>query len=443
MSGGFESIPRFAAKTLEEIPKPTPENWIWANCNRGDESVQKKYPLLARLNIPLGTSDVDQNCRMNILNELMGFNEKVMGLKVASVTTANNHKRDVRVVRFSRFKKRDAIQLKKSGMVDLLVESIYEDKNEAAEDICFDLAVKYSKSFCKAIETAQKIEKKRLLRERVFACPDDLEMYDGSSRTDAADATWNMHYKALLDYKEEHGDCLVPVNTRNRDEALKILGNWVGQQRYYHKKNMPTMTAKRRELLEAVGFVWVVNPDFMDSANDERFRKAFAAKVVYGLTAYEAMRMAGIPEEDASNDSTKKNINQKVNVFGKGTVKLKHQDRMEELIETLRADAALEKFELVFGVDNEFADRLRREGKLVVRPWKTEEEEDNDEDGNGGDGDGTSTEQPHKKQRTDEGGDQRPASANRPSLPFASRNHESANTMDTVGEGQLQGTTWL
>jgi len=44
VSGGFESIPRFKATKLEDIPPRTPENWIWANCHRGDETVQNQFP---------------------------------------------------------------------------------------------------------------------------------------------------------------------------------------------------------------------------------------------------------------------------------------------------------------------------------------------------------------------------------------------------------------
>eukprot|EP00986_Skeletonema_menzelii_P017184 scaffold18095_cov143-Skeletonema_menzelii.AAC.4 len=74
------------------------------------------------------------------------------------------------------------------------------------------------------------------------------------------EAVWHRHYANLLQYKEEHGNCLVPQNySENRK-----LGLWVMQQRRQYSlmqqgKNS-SLSGKRGEyrlqLLEEAGFVW-------------------------------------------------------------------------------------------------------------------------------------------------------------------------------------------
>ena len=64
-------------------------------------------------------------------------------------------------------------------------------------------------------------------------------------------ASWEFWYGLLEQYKEEHGDCLVP----NKFQYAGInLGNWVGTQRNERKKKR--LSEDRIALLEALGFVW-------------------------------------------------------------------------------------------------------------------------------------------------------------------------------------------
>ena len=73
------------------------------------------------------------------------------------------------------------------------------------------------------------------------------------------ETVWHQHYADLLQYKEEHGNCIVPQNYSD-----KKLGLWVMQQRRQYTllqqgKNS-SLSGKRGEyrlrLLEEIGFVW-------------------------------------------------------------------------------------------------------------------------------------------------------------------------------------------
>ncbi|MDC0306473.1 Helicase associated domain protein [Akkermansiaceae bacterium] len=63
------------------------------------------------------------------------------------------------------------------------------------------------------------------------------------------DFVWQENYEKLLEYYEEHGDCLVP-----RGWSDEALANWVGTQRQFKRKLM--LKDDRLEKLNALGFVW-------------------------------------------------------------------------------------------------------------------------------------------------------------------------------------------
>jgi hypothetical protein len=67
---------------------------------------------------------------------------------------------------------------------------------------------------------------------------------------------WDDRFQELLKFKEEFGHCLVP-HIWARD---KVLARWVKRQRYQFKLKghgqRSTLTEKRRQALENVGFVW-------------------------------------------------------------------------------------------------------------------------------------------------------------------------------------------
>jgi hypothetical protein len=71
----------------------------------------------------------------------------------------------------------------------------------------------------------------------------------------ADEESWHNRYQELVEYRKEHGDCLVPANYINAS-----LAKWVGQQRFQYKlliEGKPGGIAKERiDLLNELGFVW-------------------------------------------------------------------------------------------------------------------------------------------------------------------------------------------
>jgi hypothetical protein len=67
---------------------------------------------------------------------------------------------------------------------------------------------------------------------------------------------WHEQLNELIKFREQHGHCLVPHNCIDH----LPLTQWVKRQRYQNKlKNEgrhSTMTADRKDILEAMGFVW-------------------------------------------------------------------------------------------------------------------------------------------------------------------------------------------
>mmetsp|Transcript_13826 Transcript_13826/g.20174 ORF Transcript_13826/g.20174 Transcript_13826/m.20174 type:complete len:359 (-) Transcript_13826:97-1173(-) len=70
---------------------------------------------------------------------------------------------------------------------------------------------------------------------------------------------WKIMYRKLEEYKEKHGNCMVPHRSRT-DLELDRLGRWVGNQRvsykYYKNGKRSYITAQRIDELEKIGFVW-------------------------------------------------------------------------------------------------------------------------------------------------------------------------------------------
>ena len=79
---------------------------------------------------------------------------------------------------------------------------------------------------------------------------------EDTPRKQQRDAKWSIMYNYLLQYKELHGNCLVP----NRYKPLPQLGNWVSTQRRHYSAigtgGATPLSAEKVELLNKVGFVW-------------------------------------------------------------------------------------------------------------------------------------------------------------------------------------------
>jgi len=66
---------------------------------------------------------------------------------------------------------------------------------------------------------------------------------------DPVEEAWQARFNELMQYKQQLGDCNVPTRESQ-------LGNWVSTQRAFYKRG--TLSPKRIEQLEAVGFEWVL-----------------------------------------------------------------------------------------------------------------------------------------------------------------------------------------
>jgi hypothetical protein len=83
--------------------------------------------------------------------------------------------------------------------------------------------------------------------------------WEGAKGRGPQDAGWEAQLARLAAYKAEHGDCNVPVSSRN-----SRLGAWINKQRVYKRKldrgelGKPWggMTAERAAQLTALGFTW-------------------------------------------------------------------------------------------------------------------------------------------------------------------------------------------
>ncbi|GMH85539.1 hypothetical protein TrST_g10508 [Triparma strigata] len=82
---------------------------------------------------------------------------------------------------------------------------------------------------------------------------------------DPLEVEWEENFQALMNYKKEEGDCLVPFDLKTV-EGTK-LGNWVANQRNAYKKK-GKLSADRLGMLEEVGFVW----DPYEAAWEENFQ---------------------------------------------------------------------------------------------------------------------------------------------------------------------------
>jgi Helicase associated domain len=70
---------------------------------------------------------------------------------------------------------------------------------------------------------------------------------------------WNVMFEKLNEYKTTHGDCLVP--SRYKCDDGTPLGSWVKGQRKarYTSEEGKRSGEQRRQTLDSIGFVWIVN----------------------------------------------------------------------------------------------------------------------------------------------------------------------------------------
>ena len=98
-------------------------------------------------------------------------------------------------------------------------------------------------------------------------------------------ARWEGMFEKLKDYKQKHGNCLVP----NRYEKDRSLGSWVSTQRRYFNRSSKYRKGSRNfhrnesriAMLRDIGFDWVAT-DPRRTPWETRFRELCEYKKSYG-----------------------------------------------------------------------------------------------------------------------------------------------------------------
>jgi hypothetical protein len=85
----------------------------------------------------------------------------------------------------------------------------------------------------------------------------------------ADDEKWFAQYNVLVEFRQEHGHCIVSGISKND----KFLSKWVKTQRQVNKEDW--MRPDRFQLLEDIDFVWKVD---MDARWEEHFDILFVFK---------------------------------------------------------------------------------------------------------------------------------------------------------------------
>eukprot|EP00816_Leptocylindrus_hargravesii_P011744 CAMPEP_0196815602 /NCGR_PEP_ID=MMETSP1362-20130617/50747_1 /TAXON_ID=163516 /ORGANISM="Leptocylindrus danicus, Strain CCMP1856" /LENGTH=630 /DNA_ID=CAMNT_0042192627 /DNA_START=193 /DNA_END=2085 /DNA_ORIENTATION=+ len=111
----------------------------------------------------------------------------------------------------------------------------------------------------------------------------------------SCDEEWDLRFKELREYKENHGDCMVPQQYSEN----KGLGAWVAKQRHEYKLLLAgkktALSEMRVKLLESEGFVWAVHEKM---TWQQRFEQLIQYKAKYGDCSvpqhYEGSRELGL-----------------------------------------------------------------------------------------------------------------------------------------------------
>ena len=92
--------------------------------------------------------------------------------------------------------------------------------------------------------------------DRSVSSSDDLDDMEERGNRYYQRNQWSQRYQELVQYRAEHGDCLVPHNWNGN----RKLAQWVKRQRHQYQLKMQwkhsTLTDDRQQALEELGFVW-------------------------------------------------------------------------------------------------------------------------------------------------------------------------------------------
>eukprot|EP00984_Skeletonema_dohrnii_P010538 scaffold4110_cov77-Skeletonema_dohrnii-CCMP3373.AAC.3 len=117
--------------------------------------------------------------------------------------------------------------------------------------------------------------------KNIYGCNNRSFSSDGSNVPPVFyEERWDLRYKELVAYNDEHGDTLVPVKYPDNPQ----LGGWVRWQRYQYTRKqrgeLSQMTDERIEKLNEIGFVW----DPLDDAWNEMLQQIVDYKDKHGDT---------------------------------------------------------------------------------------------------------------------------------------------------------------
>lgn len=108
-------------------------------------------------------------------------------------------------------------------------------------------------------DTLWKGEHSQLTQERINLLKENGFVWEVTAGPKKDDTLWERRLKELIEYKQNHGNCLVPRGY----ELNANLGIWVMNQRMQYKKWLKgehsRLTQERINLLEDNGFVWEIS----------------------------------------------------------------------------------------------------------------------------------------------------------------------------------------
>ena len=120
--------------------------------------------------------------------------------------------------------------------------------------------------------------------DQVKDCRRLFEQLEGSLHIE-----WEEYYRAAVQYREEHGNLLIPQ--RYVTEDGKCLGRWLATQRRIHNSGGSTLTGEQALRLEALGIVW-------DDLRQFTWESCFAQAEAY----YQAHGDLKVPQDYVTED---------------------------------------------------------------------------------------------------------------------------------------------
>jgi hypothetical protein len=291
------------------------------------------------------------------------------------------------------------------------------------------MARQYHRQYLDHVDLAQRAFKKYRSQNKKSSdrnkvpldLPDNLIMHDESDPHNPHNVRWNVYFQKIMDYKAKYGDFAVYTSghdwahSKKRGRKRKAqtqaqvqdeqpqegeeekdeereggeeepqqnqqpereydhsLAHWVLHQRNNYKNKFHTLTPRRIELLNSIEFVWVMRPTLFSAVESVEYHKAVAAKLCYGISAVDAMLMAGLPEEESRTDSRKKLLNAHACTLYKKKGKSSIRPLVEIWLEKLYNAPTDEEEEFrsvlqeIYG-ESDLLDDLYYEGSLVPNP---------------------------------------------------------------------------